>query len=66
MSNQNLWATNYTPNNGNVVNGTTEFDLAILYGSNDDAAAVASTDILTGSNTGGNRLFFTVTYMTDA
>ena len=66
MSNQNLWSLNNTPNNGNVVNGTTEFDLAILYGSNDDAAAVASTDITTGSVTGANRLFFTVTYMTDA
>ena len=66
MSNQNLWATNHTPNNGNVVNGTTEFDLAILYGNNDDVSSLASTDILTGSNTGGNRLFFTVTYMTDA
>ena len=66
MSNQNLWATNHTPNNGNVVNGTTEFDLAILYGNNDDVSSLASTDILTGSLTGGNRLFFTVTYFTDA
>jgi hypothetical protein len=39
MSNQNLWATNNTPNNGYVVEGTTEFDLKILYGNNDDAAA---------------------------
>ena len=30
MSNQNNWSTNHTPNNGNVVNDTTEFDLAIL------------------------------------
>ena len=38
----------------------------MLYGNNDDADALASTDILTGSNTGANRLFFTVSYMTDA
>jgi hypothetical protein len=66
MSNQNLWATNNTPNNGYVVEGTTEFDLKILYGNNDDAAAVASTDILAGSNTGANRLFFSIIYVTDA
>jgi hypothetical protein len=66
MSNQNLWALNNTPNNGYVVEGTTEFDLKILYGNNDDAAAVASTDITTGSVTGANRLFFSIIYVTDA
>ena len=48
-----------------VVEGTTEFDLKILYGNNDDAAAVASTDILAGSNTGANKLFFSIIYVTD-
>jgi len=57
---------NNTPNNAYVVEGTTEIDLKILYGSNDDAVAVSSTDILTGSNTSANRLFFTLSYMTDA
>lgn len=66
MSNQLNWSLNNTPNNAYVVEGTTEIDLKILYGSNDDAVAVSSTDILTGSNTGANRLFFTLSYMTDA
>ncbi len=66
MSNQFNWSTNHTPNNAYVVEGTTEIDLKLLYGNNDDADALASTDILTGSNTSANRLFFTLSYMTDA
>jgi hypothetical protein len=49
------------------LNGTTEFDLAILYGSNDDAAAVASTDITYWfCILEVTDYFSTVTYMTDA
>jgi len=66
MSNQNLWSSNHTPNNGYVIENTTEIDLKMLYGNNENADALASTNILTGSNTSANRLFFTVSYMTDA
>ena len=66
MSNQLNWGTNHTPNNAYVIEGTTEIDLKLLYGNNDDADPLASTDILTGSNTSANRLFFTLSYMTDA
>ena len=64
LGDQNNWDTSHTPNTGTVKEATSYIELKQIYGANDDASAVPSTGLATGST--ANQLRFTGTYLTDA